>query len=87
MPTSLWKSLDLTSQRFELCYEISAKLALLQIRIKEVPISYSPRYWQEGKKIRAKDGFMAISTLFWWRFFSSHWRNADFEFGKSCFQN
>jgi len=34
-----------------------------------VPINYYPRSFKEGKKIKIKDGFKAISTLITYRFF------------------
>ncbi len=58
-------SLDLKSNRFEIEPEITAKLLKKGIRIYEVPISYSGR--KKGKKIKAKDGFIALYTLLRWR--------------------
>lgn len=57
------KSLDLYCNGFEFCPEVTAKLARKGIQIKEVPIKYNPRSKKEGKKIRWKDGFIAIWTL------------------------
>ena len=37
-------------------------------KIVEVPISYKGRSYEEGKKINAKDGLVAIWTLFKYRF-------------------
>jgi len=54
--------------RFEFCPEITAKLRRLGYRIHEVPISYNPRGIAEGKKIRAKDGWLALWTLVRYRF-------------------
>lgn len=61
--TSLLKSLGLTCRRFEFCPEVVAKLGKRNIRIYEIPISYSPRKMEEGKKIRWRDGLIAIWTL------------------------
>ncbi|GAG27397.1 unnamed protein product, partial [marine sediment metagenome] len=36
--------------------------------IVEVPISYHPRSFEEGKKIRAKDGLRALFTILTDRF-------------------
>jgi len=55
-------------QRFEFCFEVSAKLCRLGERIWEVPISYRPRNKRQGKKIRYSDGLMAIWTLIRFRF-------------------
>ena len=41
--TELLQSLDLESERFELCAEMTAKVCRLKIPIVEVPISYRPR--------------------------------------------
>lgn len=61
--TRLLKSLDLTCKRFEFCPEVVAKLGKRKIKIYEIPISYSPRKMEEGKKIRWRDGLIAIWTL------------------------
>jgi glycosyltransferase involved in cell wall biosynthesis len=55
----------LTSNRFGFEPEITAKIARgknPQWRVYEIPISYSGRTYQEGKKIGYKDG---IAALFW----------------------
>ena len=57
------RSLGLYSRGFEMEMELTAKLLKREARIKEVPISYSPRSFREGKKIRAFDGIKGISTL------------------------
>lgn len=62
------ESLDLESQGFEFCPEVTAKLCRRGYRIREVPISYFPRPREEGKKITWKDGLTAIRTLFRYRF-------------------
>jgi dolichol-phosphate mannosyltransferase len=64
----LIRSLPLTSKGFEFCPEVTALLGLWHIPIVEVPISYHPRSIAEGKKIRWRDGFMAIWTLIRYRF-------------------
>jgi glycosyltransferase involved in cell wall biosynthesis len=65
---SLIRSLNLKCDGFEFCAEVTAKLGRRKIRIKEVPISYSPRKFEEGKKIRWTDGLKAIWTLLKLRF-------------------
>ncbi len=52
--------LDLKENRFGIEVEITAKIAKLDIRIYEVPISYAGRTYKEGKKITWKDGVCAI---------------------------
>ena len=54
------KSLVLTSDRFGFEPELTARLAQAQVRIWEIPISYSGRTYAEGKKIGWKDGVAAL---------------------------
>ncbi len=63
MHRDVLKRITLTSEGFEFCPEITAKIARLGIPIHEVPIRYAPRSLGEGKKIRARDGLIAIWTL------------------------
>jgi len=67
--TDILKGLSLKCQRFEFCPEVTAKLAKRKYRIKEVPISYNPRSFAEGKKIKWTDGVLAIFYLIKFRFF------------------
>ena len=62
------QTLPLRSKRFEIEPEITAKLLKRGYRIYEVPISYTGREYQEGKKIGAFDGFEAVWTLLKYRF-------------------
>lgn len=61
-------SIPLSCKRFEFCPEVTAKVRKLGYVIHEVPISYDPRSIAEGKKIRARDGWIAIWTLVRLRF-------------------
>ncbi len=63
MPLSVWRSLDLRSDRFDIEPEITAKLLKSGHRIYEVPISYAARGRVEGKKLTWRDGVMALWTL------------------------
>ena len=59
------QNLILTSQRFGIEPEITAKIAKPRcLRIWEVPISYCPRRYDEGKKIGWKDGVAAFWHIF-----------------------
>jgi glycosyltransferase involved in cell wall biosynthesis len=58
----------LHSERFNFEPEITAKLLKRKKRIFEVPISFNPREYSEGKKIGMKDAFEAIWTLVKYRF-------------------
>ena len=63
MPLSVWRSLDLSSDGFDIEPEITAKLLRSGRRIYEVPISYAARGRVEGKKLTWRDGVMALWTL------------------------
>lgn len=63
-PTHLWREMNLSSTGFEIEGEIIAKLALRKVQIDEVLVRYSPRTYQDGKKIKAKDVITAMHTLF-----------------------
>lgn len=62
------KSIDLKCKGFEFCPEVTAKIRKKGYKIYEVPIHYNPRSIKEGKKIRLKDGIIAIWTLIKYRF-------------------
>jgi glycosyltransferase involved in cell wall biosynthesis len=66
-PTSLLKQMHLTRRGFDFCPEATGKSLRLGYRIHEVPIDYRPRSIAEGKKIRARDGIIAILVLLWCR--------------------
>ena len=61
--TEVLRHLNLKSQGFEFCAEVTAKLARSGCRIVEVPISYFPRTFKEGKKIRWQSGVGALWML------------------------
>jgi glycosyltransferase involved in cell wall biosynthesis len=61
--TDLLKSIPIRSNDFRLEPELTIKLAKRQARIFEVPISYSGRTYQEGKKINWRDGFKALWAI------------------------
>ena len=63
MKTDLLKKIRLKEKRFGIEPEITAKLAKSGARFYEVSISYNGRTYEEGKKIRAKDGFRAIYCI------------------------
>lgn len=56
------------SDRFNFEPEITAKLLKKGIRIYEVPISYTGREFEEGKKITWRDGLVALWCLIKFRF-------------------
>jgi dolichol-phosphate mannosyltransferase len=69
---SLLESIPLECRRFEFCPEVTAKLCRRGEKIWEVPISYTPRSRQQGKKLRHSDGWAAIWTLIRFRFARHH---------------
>lgn len=56
-------SLHLTTTDFNLDFELPNKIMLAGHRIHEIPITYNPRTYEEGKKIRAVHGIYAIRTM------------------------
>ena len=67
-PAKAVKSMSLRTSGFETDHEITAKLIRTGHRIAEVPIAYFPRGAEEGKKIKATDGLIAVWTLLRFRF-------------------
>jgi len=63
------ENMVLRSRGFEMEPEFTAKLLKRHYRIYEVPISFNPRDYSEGKKIKLKDAFIAVGTLLWYRIF------------------
>ena len=70
MTRDLWQNLDLKSNRFQICEEITAKLLKRKEKIVQVPTQYFPRTKKEGKKLGFKDGIVSILTLIKYRFFN-----------------
>ena len=60
----LMKKLVLTSDRFGFEPELTARLAQAHAKIWELPISYSGRSYEEGKKIGWRDGLAAFWHIF-----------------------
>jgi glycosyltransferase involved in cell wall biosynthesis len=65
------QGLKLTSDRFGIEPEITAKIARMRYRVYEVPISYYGRTYAEGKKIGVKDGFEALYCIVKYSWFDS----------------
>jgi len=57
------ENVNLNSDGFEFEAEITCKLLKKGYKILEVPISYSPRSIEEGKKINYKDAISGIWTI------------------------
>lgn len=71
--TPILQSLKLTCSGFDLDFELSDKLALATHKIGEVPISFAPRTYAQGKKINWKDGLRAYGIVFRDRFIPQAW--------------
>ena len=57
------RSLYLEGSGFDLDFELPAKILLSGREILEIPITYTPRSYEEGKKIGARDGLEAVLTM------------------------
>ena len=68
MKREVAEKLDIQSRTFAVEPEMTAKIAKMRVRIYEVPISYSGRDYDEGKKIGLKDAFIAIWAIVKWHF-------------------
>jgi glycosyltransferase involved in cell wall biosynthesis len=62
------EGMPLRAKRFDFEPEFTAKVLKRKYRIFEVPISFNPRDYSEGKKIKLKDAFEAVWTLIKYRF-------------------
>jgi glycosyltransferase involved in cell wall biosynthesis len=65
---SVIKGVPLRARRFDFEPEVTAKMLKRRHRIYEVPISFDPREYSQGKKIGLKDAFEAVWTLLKYRF-------------------
>ncbi len=54
---------ELSSNGFDIEPEITAKIILAGYKIKEIPINYKGRSFEEGKKIGWRDGVLAVFVL------------------------
>ncbi len=66
-PTDALRKMVVRTHGFETDHELTAKFLRLGYRIIEVPIEYRPRSVEEGKKIRPRDGLIAVWTLLRYR--------------------
>lgn len=69
MPTEYLREVDIQSNSFDMEPEITCKLLNKGHRIFEVPISYTGRDFEEGKKITWRDGVVALKVILVLRFF------------------
>jgi glycosyltransferase involved in cell wall biosynthesis len=64
----VFDGMTIRSKRFDFEPEFTAKVLKSKHRIFEVPISFNPRDYSQGKKIKLKDAFAAVWTLLKYRF-------------------
>ncbi|MFN3742202.1 MAG: glycosyltransferase family 2 protein [Anaerolineales bacterium] len=62
------ENMPLRANRFDFEPEFTAKVLKRHYRIFEVPISFNPRDYSQGKKIKLRDAFEAVWTLLKYRF-------------------
>ena len=66
--TEFIKGITIKSDRFDFEPEITAKMFKKKARIKEAPISYKGRTFEEGKKVSMIDGIHAVIALIRFKF-------------------
>ena len=67
VPRKWLNAFELEASGFEGCVEITAKLMRSGIPIHQIPISYSPRRMDEGKKLTAAYGLTALRAVWKYR--------------------
>jgi len=65
------QSINLIENRFGFEPEVTIKLAKKKFKFKETGIDYYPRTFKEGKKIKAKDGVLALFCIIKYSLISS----------------
>ncbi len=68
-PRIALQKLHIQTTGFETDHELTSKFLRMGAELIEIPIRYYPRGVEEGKKIRARDFFIALKTF--WRFYFS----------------
>ena len=66
--TEILRNLKLKSKSFALDFEIAIKLGKIRCKCAEVPIEYSPRKYNQGKKINFIDAFKSLFVIFYFLF-------------------
>jgi glycosyltransferase involved in cell wall biosynthesis len=62
------EGMTIRAKRFNFEPEFTAKILKRKYRIYEVPITFNPRDYSDGKKIKLKDAFEAVWALLKYRF-------------------
>ena len=66
--TKTLREIGIESKSFEVEEELTVKALKKNLKIVEIPITYKPRSFKEGKKIKWFDGFKAIWTIFYFTY-------------------
>ena len=61
--TAVVSKLNLRGASFDLDFEVTNKICRDNWRIDEIPVPYHPRTFDEGKKIRSRDGLSAVYVI------------------------
>ena len=69
MPSNYFKNNNYTEKGFSIEIEIMSKFLKHSKNIKEVPISYNGRSYEDGKKIKTTDGFQYLYNTIKYRLF------------------
>lgn len=75
--TETLKRLRLSARTYTIEPELTTRLAQAGARIVEVPISYTARTVADGKKIRTRDGLLALCQIIKTRFFDRQYLNLE----------
>jgi dolichol-phosphate mannosyltransferase len=67
--SKIFKKIRLKEKGFSFCPEITTKISMMNLEIKEFPINYIGRTYEQGKKITAFDGIDALYVLVKYRYF------------------
>jgi glycosyltransferase involved in cell wall biosynthesis len=67
--SEILRSLDIVSFTFDFEVEVTAKLFKRGHRVYEIPITYTGRTYEEGKKITWRDGLRALWSIVKFRFY------------------
>ncbi len=81
------RSIKIVSNGFEIENELTIKLKRIKCIFYEVPISYYGRTFDEGKKIRAWDGFKALYYIFHFKVCSYFIKTPDGTIHNLSFRN
>ena len=68
MPVDFYKKTTLKESGFSIEIEMLSKFLKYNRSIKEVPIKYEGRSYEEGKKIKTSDGFKYLFNTLKYRF-------------------